>query len=58
LSRVIVDAHAWTLAFTETRARTRVYLVISILLSEQCICLRCRKVVDELRAAAGVYNTH
>lgn len=42
---------------TSIHARSpRVYLVISILLSEQCICLRRRRVFDELRAAAGAYN--
>lgn len=41
---------------THTRAFARVYLVISILLSEQCICLRRRRVFDDVRAAAGAYN--
>lgn len=42
---------------TAARARfPRYYLAISILLSEQCICSRRRKVFDESRAAAGAYN--
>lgn len=56
-SRVIVEAHARSDARVRARARdSRVYLAISILLSEQCICSRRRKVFDELRAAAGAYN--
>lgn len=48
-TRVCIYTH------TSIRARyPRVYLVISILLSEQCICLRRRRVFDELQA--GAYN--
>lgn len=60
---VITDAHARpnirTPSHRHAHARdSHVYLVISILLSEQCICLCRRKVFDELRTAAGAYNAH
>jgi len=62
LSCVIADTHAQSDARAHLRnacARdSRIYLVISILLSEQCICLRRRKVFDELRTAAGEYNAY
>lgn len=49
LADIHTSIHAWS---------PRVYLVISILLNEQCICLRRRRVFNELRAAAGAYNAH